>query len=67
MHKTTYHIHISPEAIKDERLGYVYKAKIKPKKSTLGVDQRNVSISAGMTSIAEIKTGKRRGIEIFPP
>ncbi|MCT4507296.1 MAG: HlyD family type I secretion periplasmic adaptor subunit [Tepidibacter sp.] len=60
-------VHISPDAIKDERLGYIYKAKIKPNKNTILINKKDVSISAGMTSTAEIKTGKRRVIEFFLP
>lgn len=59
--------YISPDAIKDERLGYVYKVKIKPNKYKLLVDEKEVKISTGMTVTAEIKTGKRRIVDFFLP
>lgn len=60
-------IHISPDAVEDEKKGYVYKIKVKPLTTTLRVEQKNMSISPGMTAEAEVKTGKRRIIEFFLP
>lgn len=60
-------INISPDAIQDEKEGYVYKMKIKPEENTLRVDNQDMPISPGMTAQAEVKTGKRRIIEFFLP
>lgn len=60
-------INISPDAIQDEKQGYVYKMKIKPEENTLRVDNQDMPISPGMTAQAEVKTGKRRIIEFFLP
>lgn len=56
---------ISPDAFEDEKLGQVYKMKVKLEKSTIIVGGNEVNISPGMTVSAEIKTGKRRIIEFF--
>ncbi len=59
--------HISPDAVEDDKLGFVYKIKVKPLTTTLKVEQKTMAISPGMTAQAEIKTGKRRIIEFFLP
>lgn len=60
-------VHISPDAVEDEKRGYVYKIKVKPLTTTLRVEQKDMPISPGMTAQAEVKTGKRRIIEFFIP
>ena len=60
-------INISPDAIQDEKQGYVYKIKVKPEQDTLKVDNQDMPISPGMTAQAEVKTGKRHIIEFFLP
>ncbi|MBM7623238.1 HlyD family type I secretion periplasmic adaptor subunit [Sporohalobacter salinus] len=62
--KVTY---ISPDAVKDKKMGYVYKVLVEPKTETISVDNKEVRISPGMTVKGEIKTGKRRIIEFFLP
>jgi len=60
-------VHISPDAVEDEKRGYVYKIKVKPLTTTLRVEHKDMPISPGMTAQAEVKTGKRRIIEFFIP
>ncbi|WP_279237597.1 HlyD family type I secretion periplasmic adaptor subunit [Dyella sedimenti] len=54
---------ISHDAIKDEKLGLIYQANIRLKRSTLVVDGVTVNLTPGMALSAEINTGKRRVIE----
>jgi hemolysin D len=56
---------ISGDAIQDEQLGLVYKARLVPSESALQVGERLVSLAPGMTVTAEVKTGQRRVIEFF--
>jgi hemolysin D len=60
-------VNISPDAIEDEKQGYVYKIKVKPQETTLKVGNKDMPISPGMTAQAEVKTGTRRIIEFFLP
>jgi len=50
---------VSHDAIQDEKLGLVYKARVKLAKSSLMADGTRVTLGAGMTLAAEIRTGKR--------
>lgn len=56
---------ISPDAIEDQKMGMVYKVRVKPAWTDLLVEGRRVSIAPGMTASVEIKTGSRRIIEFF--
>lgn len=56
---------LSNDAIQDEELGLVYKAKLTPSESALSVNGKTVTLSPGMTVTAEVKTGQRRVIEFF--
>lgn len=56
---------VSPNSIKDEHLGNIYEVYIKPNNSTLIVEGKEEHIKVGMTTINEIKIGKRRIIEFF--
>lgn len=58
-------IHISRDAIKDEKRGLIYSVKVALDKSSVIVDGRDTKLSAGMTVKVEINTGKRRVIEYF--
>lgn len=58
-------IQISPNSIRDETKGYVYKVKIKIEKSYLENEGIKYPISCGMEVSSEIKTGKRRIIDFF--
>lgn len=57
--------YVSPEAQEDDKVGLVYKIKLRPKRYTLRVEDKDIPISPGMAVTAEIKTGKRRVIEFF--
>jgi hemolysin D len=56
---------LSNDAIQDEKLGLVYKARLTPAKSELTINDKLISLSPGMTVTAEVKTGQRRVIEFF--
>ena len=56
---------ISDDAINDEQLGLVYKARVKLNTDRLNVEGREVRLSPGMSVTTEIKTGQRRLIEFF--
>jgi multidrug efflux pump subunit AcrA (membrane-fusion protein) len=43
----------------------VYKVKLKPKRFTIRVIDKDIPLSPGMAVTAEIKTGERRVIEFF--
>lgn len=58
-------IEISKDAIEDEKLGLIYEIKIKPKSLDIKVDGETKQLEIGMSVIAEVKTGKRRVIELF--
>lgn len=54
---------VSHDAIQDEKLGLIYRARVKMQKTELMVDGVKVRLTSGMALTAEIKTGKRRVIE----
>lgn len=56
---------ISSDAIQDEVLGLVYKAKVVMNASSIRVDTRVVDLAPGMSVTVEMKTGRRRLIEYF--
>lgn len=58
-------IEISKDAIEDERLGLIYEIKIKPKSLDIKVEGEIKQLEIGMSVIVEVKTGKRRVIELF--
>ena len=58
-------IHISDDAIEDEKLGSVYEIYLKPKEEFLVVKGEKVYLHSGMSVTAELKVGKRRVIEFF--
>ena len=57
--------YVSPDAQEDQKSGLVYKIKLKPKRFTIRVRDKDVSLAPGMAVTAEIKTGERRVIEFF--
>jgi len=57
--------YISPDAQEVDKVGLVYKIKLRPKRFSIRVEDRDISISPGMAVTAEIKTGKRRVIDFF--
>ena len=56
-------VHVSRDAIQDEKKGWLYSVKIALDRPTLDVDGRNVRVSPGMMATADIRTGERRVIE----
>jgi len=58
-------INISEDAIKDEKLGLVYKTKIQLKEKFIKIDGKIVPLSYGMGVTSEIKTGTRTVMEFF--
>lgn len=58
-------LHVSNDAITDEKRGLVYTARVLMKESVMQVEDRLVSLTPGMAVTVEIKTGKRRLIEYF--
>jgi hemolysin D len=58
-------LHVSNDAIADEKLGLIYTARVLMKKSVMQVEDKLVNLTPGMAVTVEIKTGKRRLIEYF--
>ena len=58
-------VNISPDSVDDEKLGSVYKMKVKLEKNTINVQGKINNICSGMSVSVEIKTGERRIIEFF--
>lgn len=56
-------IHISRDAIKDEKRGLLYSVKVALDKDSILIDGRSRNLSAGMSVNVDIKTGERRVIE----
>ena len=58
-------LHISDDAIEDEKLGLVYEVTIKPSKYHLEYGNKRHNITSGMSVTAEVKIGKRRVVNFF--
>ena len=58
-------VHLSRDAVENEQLGLIYIARISMLRDTIRVEDKDVRLSAGMSVSAEIKTGRRRLIEII--
>jgi hemolysin D len=56
-------IHVSRDAIPDEKRGLVYSVRVQLDQTVLPVDGRLVALTPGMTGSVEIRTGSRRPIE----
>jgi hemolysin D len=56
-------IHISRDALKDEKRGLIYSVTMGLDKSSMLVDGRDVALNPGMSVNVDIKTGERRVIE----
>ena len=57
--------YVSPDAQEDQKIGLVYKLKLKPKRFNIRVKDKDVPLAPVMAVTAEIKTGERRVIEFF--
>ena len=58
-------LHLSRDAVENEQLGLIYIARISMSRDTIRVEDKDIRLSAGMSVSAEIKTGRRRLIEII--
>ena len=58
-------IHISDDAIEDEKLGLIYEVFIKPNQTYLEYNSKQYHLHIGMSVQAEMKVGMRRMIEFF--
>lgn len=58
-------VHVSSDAISDEKRGLIYSARIQLDRSIIEVDGKTVSLTPGMAATVEIKTGRRRIIDYF--
>ncbi len=56
---------VSPDAQEDQKIGLVYKIKLRPNRFKIRVKEKDIPLSPGMAVTAEIKTGERRVIEFF--
>ncbi len=56
---------IGSDAIVDEQQGLVYKIKVRPEKSYLDYQHRQLALVPGMTVSVEVITGKRRLLDYF--
>lgn len=57
--------HVSKDAIVDEKKGLIYSIRVKPKRTTIQVEDKIVNLSPGMAATVEVKTGTRRVIDYF--
>jgi hemolysin D len=55
--------HVSRDAIQDDKKGLIYSVKVALNQSTMQVEAKTVSLSAGMSVNVEVKTGERRIIQ----
>jgi hemolysin D len=56
-------VHVSRDAIQDEKKGLIYMSKISLDQSTIDVNGNVMPLTAGMSVNVDIKTGTRRVIE----
>lgn len=56
-------VSVSQDAIKDDKLGLIYLARIRLLKTSIQSDGRRAALSPGMAGMIEIKTEQRRIIE----
>jgi hemolysin D len=58
-------VHVSSDAIKDEKRGLLYSVILALDKSTISVKGHDMSLNPGMSVRVDLKTGSRRVIEYF--
>lgn len=56
-------VHVSRDAIKDEKKGLIYSVKVALDRASIPVNGHDMELSPGMSVKVEIKTGTRRVIE----
>jgi hemolysin D len=54
--------YVSPDAQEDQKIGLVYKIKLKSKRFFIRVKDKDISITPGIAVTAEIKTRFKKGI-----
>jgi hemolysin D len=58
-------MHVSHDAINDEKRGLICASRVKLDRATMRVEDKTVNLSPGMAVTVEIKTGRRRVLEYF--
>lgn len=58
-------IHVSSDAIQDEKLGLIYSARVRLDRDTMQIENKVVNLTSGMAVTVEVNTGKRKLIEYF--
>ncbi len=58
-------VNVSNDAVEDQRLGWVFKLRLRLEQDDIAVEDKWVKLSPGMAVTAEIRTGRRRLMEFF--
>jgi hemolysin D len=58
-------VNISNDAVEDEKLGRVFRLRLRLEQDDILVDNKRIDLGPGMAVTAEIKTGERRLMEFF--
>jgi hemolysin D len=58
-------VSVSDDAIRDERLGLVYAARVRLDDAEMNIDGKRVQLSPGMATSVEVKTGRRAVMEFL--
>lgn len=58
-------IHVSHDAIQDEKRGLIYSTRVRLAKATMQVEDKLINLTPGMAVTVEVKTASRRVIEYF--
>lgn len=58
-------IHVSNDAIQDEKKGLIYSTRVRLAKATMQVEDKLINLTPGMAVTVEVKTASRRVIEYF--
>lgn len=58
-------IHVSHDAIQDEKRGLIYSTRVRLTKATMQVEDKLINLTPGMAVTVEVKTASRRVIEYF--
>lgn len=56
-------VNISHDAVDDEKRGLIYEIRIRPEKTTMNINGKEIQIASGMAVSAEVNIGERRLIE----
>jgi hemolysin D len=58
-------IHVSHDAIQDDKRGLIYSTRVRLAKATMQVEDKLINLTPGMAVTVEVKTASRRVIEYF--